>query len=249
MSDNTEQLIEDYLLNRLNPQQRMEFENRLSNDKQLSQQLKLRQLAFKGARSAGRDRLKKRLQNIHKDVNVITPPAKVRRLWPMIASIAAAIALLIVGGTLFFSGSGSSPQELYAQNYQAYPLSLASRGGEKELQLAQANQLYKNKDYQAALPIIETLLTTDSKNARLLLGAGICNLELERLEQARSHFLAIIAANDLRLQDTARWYLALSYLKDGQVAPARAQLETIVKNPQAGKYQNAKELLNALGKK
>lgn len=247
MPDNIEQLIEDYLLNRLNPQQRMEFENRLSTDEQLSQQLALRRLAFKGARSAGRDRLRNRLKNIHQEVQ--KPPAKTRRLWPLITSLAAAVTLLLIGGTLFFRGQNLSPQELFVQNYQAYPLSLTSRGEAEELERAQLNQRYKNKDYQAALPLFEKLLSQDEKNARLLLGAGISHLELNQTKQAQTYFEAIIAAQDLRLQETARWYLALSFLKEGQVDAARIALENILKNPQAGTYQKAKQLLKDLEKK
>jgi Flp pilus assembly protein TadD, contains TPR repeats len=108
------------------------------------------------------------------------------------------------------------------------------------------NELYNNKEYKRALPLFEKLLLSDSTNARLRLGAGICHLELQQLDAARTQFLSIIEAKDFRLQHQANWYMALTYLKTGNVEAAQKYLNPIVVNSKADHHEEAMELMERL---
>ena len=246
MSANKDQLIEDYLLNRLNDTERMDFEKALQQNRSLRNELELQALVIKGAQSNGRDQLKSRLQRIHQQEFPAT--AKTRRLWPLISKIAAAVLLLVISGVFLFNGEAPTAQQLFAQNYETYSLSLASRDAAKNETLAQLNKLYRQKNYKAALPLFDKILESEPLNARMLIGAGISHLELDQLAAARDRFSAIIAANDLRLQDMARWYIALSYLKEGQPKNAKTYLNQILSKPKAGQYEKASQLMKELNK-
>jgi len=246
MSANKDHQIEDYLLNRLNDKDRMDFENALQQDEGLKKELELQALIIKGARSNGRDQLKNRLQKIHQQE--FPPQAQTRRLWPLLSKIAAVALLLIICGVYFFKGESPSAQQLFAQNYEAYSLSLASRDVASDKSLARLNELYRQKNYKAALPLFDQALQNDSLNARMLIGAGICHLELNQPQAARNRFSAIIEAQDLRLQDMARWYTALSFLKEGQIKNAQTYLDQILSNPKADQYKEARQLSTELKK-
>ena len=246
MSANKDQQIEDYLLNRLNDTERMDFENTLRHDKDLQKQLELQALIIKGARSSGRDQLKSRLQKIHQQE--FPRQAKTRSLLPLLSKVAAVVLLLVLGGVYLFKGESPTTQQLFAQNYEAYSLSLASRDAADNELLARLNELYRQQNYKAALPLFDQLLKNDSLNARMLIGAGICHLELDQPQAARNRFSAIIEANDLRLQDMARWYTALSFLKEGQAENAQSYLDQILSNPKADQYKAATQLSAELKK-
>lgn len=60
-----------------------------------------------------------------------------------------------------------------------------------------------------------------------------------------SSFIRILEFQDLRLSDTANWYIAMAYLKEGKVAEAREALFPLVENANADRYEEAKELVNS----
>ena len=243
MSPDFDQHIDDYLLNKLTNPLRAEFEKAMKTNKALEKQVNLRSIEIKGIKRAGRDQLKNRLKKIH-DQTQKTPP-KQRRIWPYVSSIAAAIALLIVNGIYLFNPNNTNSESLFAQHYEPYALSISTRDTNTE-QIARLNELYNNKNYKAALPLFNEILANDASNARMLLGAGICNLELNRFSYARNHFTTIIDKNDLRLQNMARWYMALSFLKENQYEEAITYLDQVLQNPNADKYEEAKTLKAAL---
>jgi len=244
MSPDQNKKMEDYLRNKLNKEERAAFEMQLSTDDALKQEVELLSIVINGVKKSGRDQLKSRLQKIHETET--SPASKTRRLWPMIAGIAASIALLMVVG-IFIKNQKVSPQMAFENFYQPYSLQLASRDATDNKEYLKINELYFNKKYKAVLPLLKKALLTDSTNARLNLATGICHLELNLLETARLNFLAIVKSKDLRLTDKANWYLALSYLKEGKIPEMKSALASILKNTDADHHNEAKELLNALG--
>jgi len=247
MSLDQNQKIEDYLQNKLNAEERAAFEKQLSMDDGLKQEVELLSVVMKGVKKSGKDQLKNRLQKIHNAQTQTTPATKTRRLWPMVAGIAASIALLIVGG-IFMKNQKADPQMAFESFYQPYSLKLASRDATTDnKEYLKINELYFNKKYKAALPLLENALLTDPTNAGLQLATGICHLELNQLEAARLNFLAILKSKNSRWMDKANWYLALSYLKAGKIPEMKSALDSILKNPDADHHNEAKELLRALG--
>jgi tetratricopeptide (TPR) repeat protein len=243
MPVNNDQYIDNYLLNKLSDKERMDFENKLSKNEDFQEEVELRRNIIKGAKNLGRDKMKERLKNIHKEVN--KPPTIRRRIWPFISGVAAAIALLVVSWTYFSTNTDNSPQGLFAANYQPYELSLTSRDNTTE-EIAELNALYNNKEYKATLPLFEKALKQNPNDARMLLGSGISLLELGELEKSRNYLIRILVAQDLRLSNTANWYIAMSYLKEGKAKEARNALVTLIDNPMADRHKEAVLLSKAL---
>lgn len=244
------QKIDDYLRDKLNAEERAAFEKELSMNEALQKEVALLAAVIKGVKKSGRDQLKSRLQKIHANQITQTKPApvtKTRRLWPKIASVAAAVALLIVTGIFLFKNQNLSPEMAFENYYQPYSLKLASRDATDNKLYLQINELYHHKKYKAALPLLEEALLIDPTNTRLRLVTGICYLELDQLPTARNEFSSIVQAKDLRLTDKANWYLALSFLKEGKISEMNSALDSIINNPDADHHTEAKELLEKLG--
>ena len=243
MSSDFEQRIDDYLLNNMTHQEQLEFEKAMTTNDALKKQISIRSIEIKGIKLAGRDQLKNRLKIIHDQTQ--KAPTKKRNLLPYVSGIAAAIALLLAAGFYLFIDNNTNPEALFTQHYEPYVLSLSSRDA-ADNQIAQLSEYYNNKNYKAALPLFEKILTDDATNARMLLGAGICNLELNQFMEARKHFSTIISINDIRLQDMAKWYIALSFLKENNPTAATPFLDQVLENPRADKYKEAKQLKTLL---
>ncbi len=243
--DQNQQII-DYLRDKLNAEERTAFKEQLRTDEYLQKEVEALALIIKGVKKSGKDQLKSRLQKIHATQTQMTPVAKTRRLWPRVASVAAAIALLIISGVFLFKSQNLSPEMAFENYYKPYELKLASRAATDNQLTLQINELYFNKKYNAALPLLEEALLADPNNARLLLASGICHLELDELTSARSKFSTIVKSKNLRLTDKANWYLALSFLKEGKILEAKSFLNPIIKNAEADQHHEAKELLKKL---
>ncbi len=164
-----------------------------------------------------------------------TPPSRVRLLRPLLA-VAASIALLIAFFQWFPRNSPSSPEQLFAQHFDAYPMVLNQRSALDTLAQAQlsnrAIQAYLQEDYQKAAATFQELQTLEEQplyrfyEAVALLGLGKAEQSITLLEKV------LLQGDDLLVQQ-ARWYLALAWLKQGQGEKAREILAGI----KEGDYQ------------
>lgn len=244
MSNYTDQHIDDYLMNRLSKNELTEFEYNMQNNKELYNSVQLRKLIIKGIKSNEKDKLKSRLKIIHNEVNKKHQKSKYI-LWRRVAAVAA-VFLVIMAYFTFSSTNKVDSKELYASNFEAYPISLVNRSDEGKDELIQLNSLYRNKEYKAALAIIHQIQEKEELNSRLQLAAGICLMELDKTTEARSYFKMIINKHDLRLTETAHWYTALSFIKENNLTTAKEELSKILINPKSKLHPKANKLLKQL---
>ncbi len=244
----TPEHIDRYLDGGLNTSEQKAFEQALQQDAQLRREVEIQQELRRGIRNKGNDLLKDRLRKIHsEEITSLkkekTPEVKgkiIRFRRPMLGAVAA--ILLLVAVFVFFPGK-QSPEKLFAQNYEPYEISLVQRGDEGET-LAKADQDYRSGNYTAAITALEILLESQPANAKLHLVLGICFLETAQSEQAREHFQ--LALNNSLYQDKAQWYLALSYLREGDIKNAKTYLEPLSQDQNSSFRERAQRLLNKL---
>ncbi|WP_124980249.1 hypothetical protein [Nonlabens xiamenensis] len=169
-----------------------------------------------------------------------TPGDKVRWLWPLMAASAAAVLFLV------FFDLGSSNQELYDAYYEPYRNVVTSieRGDNlKDDLVSRAFYNYELKKYDLAYEQLGELYSKDSQGIYLFYQANSA-LGNEDLENAIKLY-----KEHQQLQDDfyarSRWYLALSYLKNGQVEMSRHLLKEIVSSASYN-YKNAAILLKEI---
>ncbi len=137
---------------------------------------------------------------------------------------AAAVMLILTGGSTVYKYVTTSSESLYSRYYASFGLN-SSRGAGTETPIMQA---YNNKDWKTVLSLAKATNKPDNQTEFL---AGMADLELKNCDEAITHFEQVLAANAQAgtdyYQDDAEYYLAISWLACHKVNQAMPLLEKI----------------------
>ena len=237
--------IEAYFNGTLDDQERKKLEEKMKTDKDFAQEVELYKDIEGGLRLKGNKALKKQLEDIHQRVRNKSRQGQIRSLAAYrVATIAAAIALLILAGYFLLKPAAPGHLDLFAQNYESYEWNLNTRGENPDATLRNLNQLYQSKAYQQLISEIESLNPNLEQDARLTMALGTAYLSLDEYDKAIQHFQT--ASDNALLQSEANWNIALTYLKSGNTEKAISHLTTIAETTSDLYAQKAKELLKKL---
>ncbi|MEM1321703.1 MAG: hypothetical protein AAGG75_15705 [Bacteroidota bacterium] len=245
-TNNNQQLIDQYLRGKMSAQERQSFEERLAQDAELAGQLEQYKASTELLEHHADEQLRARVGRIHREMKAEAQPTKgASRRNLLLALILLLAALLLIGWWFSRSTSPASPEQLYAQYHQSYPLSFTRRDSGDDSPLLRANQLYKQKAYDQALPLLQAELANDD-NPKLRFAVGLCQLETEQIPQALRNFQTLIDSNDPLYQQPARWYAALASLKNNDLSGTTRYLQAIA--PSSPFHSQAQELLQQLSR-
>lgn len=237
-------LMEAYLSGDLDAESSRAFENRVVSDPDFK-------LAFENYKSTHqflRQKLtneedtlafKENLEKISSDYfddEVLAKP-KLRRIKPWYFSVAAGIIILF---GIFIAQQFSSPTYDDFANYGT--ISLTVRGGQDDLK-SKAEKHFNQKDYKDAERYFAELLQRDPEQTELQLYRAVCLVELNKYAKADALYQEIAKSPSV-YADKAKWYLALSKLKQNEKTASISVLKSIPED--AEDYPNAQELLNKL---
>lgn len=243
--DNTER-IDRYLRGELPEEEKNAFEAELGQNAELATELALQkdleQFLRKQDRRAA---LKGQLETIGKDFFQEAPAQETGRIVPLqrrhvlrwATGLAAAIALLLVARFVFFQPS------LYDQYGQHPPLAMIEKSNEVQDQLAAMEAAFNQKNYAQALPLLQAYVREKPEDLQAELYLGICLMETGQYRAARTIFTKI-SGGESSFVDYGQWYLALSYLKEGNKEESRKILQEV---PAESEFaQKAQDLLKRL---
>ncbi|MDG5492524.1 tol-pal system YbgF family protein [Psychroserpens sp. SPM9] len=156
-----------------------------------------------------------------------------------------AACLMLFLGISFVFNFGTSQEELYSEysDYSNLP-SFVSRSNNTEIQLANAETLFKNKHYEEALNIFQTSLNASNEKGSIYIYIGLSQTELSQYKSAEETFNLLISS-DLIDAEKGHWYKALLYLKQEKTEETKQVLNTIISNSYDN-HEKAKALLNDL---
>ena len=249
--------IDDFLLERLSEAERKDFLAELEQNPSLQKELEISRRLFQGIKAEARKDLKADLNTIHERLNPAVAPltkssvpqstpsrgaGNIRRFIPW----AAAACIVLAAALFWLVNTSSNPQELFAQNYKPYELSLVLRDQNAEALMVAANDLYRQGDYEAAIPYFKKLIATSTNPNLLRMGLGVSFMETKNWQEAEQNFAAILQSNDPMLKDQASWYLALIALQQEQTARAITYLTPLADNAKADHHAEAKVLLKKI---
>lgn len=171
-------------------------------------------------------------------------PVKVFKLRPWLA--AASIALVLgLGSWLFFNTGAMDPNQLYEANFEPYDnvVHPIERGNQIDDLKDRAFIAYENDEYALALELFSEL-NQEQNDPYIEFYSAIVHMQLG------NHNKAVVAlqsymAQDGALGDRANWYLALSYLKLGELEKSKEQLRKVIAN-KTFKADAATNILDAL---
>ena len=237
-------LIEKYLAGKLTLQESADFEESYQNDAEFAAEVD----AYKEARKAidvfAEQEMKAQFKKrFYESDSVKKRPLFVRRSYLM----AAIISLLVLTvAALIYLNQPTSPQELYAANYQKENLAWTRsiEGDSAIIAFEQANRLYNQGQYDAAIPILENILADPDFSRRpfALLHLGLSQLEAGNEQDAINALSSV--PEDSPFSWKAKWYMALVQLKQGNISAAKTLLEQVSDSKEYG--DRAREILDDL---
>lgn len=241
-------LIQRYLDRSLTDAEKVNLEERLKNEPVLKTMYLEHQQLIKGIRYSYLQNRLQQLRTLENALPQLHAEKKGKQVWlithwKQATAIAATLAFFAIA--FVWWNKQATPEELYAEHFKAYPnvFEAIVRGNDEQSKRTDAFAAYEAEDYVTAATLFTELLD-EKEEAGMLMLLGNCNLVLGNTTEARNQFIRLI--NDFDdLDNQAKWYLGLSYLKEGDVKTAQLIFQEL-SNSEYSYAARAKKLLNKI---
>lgn len=161
------------------------------------------------------------------------------------AAVFAGVA--IITSLFLFTGRTLTSEEIVNQFYNAYeaPSSQRSSASVANNDYILGLKYYNAQDYRNAASQFAKVLEKNPEDMQTHLLSGVSNMEEKKYNDAKRSFTTVIDDNDNLFIESAKWYLALCYLKTEENAKA-SQLLVSIRN-EGGLYRReAKKILRKI---
>ena len=213
-----EHIFEAYFTNSMRDDEKDAFEKRLEQDAVFKADYDF----FIGVKQASHELAKEHIRVLieHNDQGADTKKGtkNIRRLFPIIISIAALFLIAIVAYPIFLE-EDFNPNSFYQENFEAYSPSL-NRGGDD---LKPFIPLYESKNYEGFLDATKEL----SSNAEIKMLRAMSHWQMRDLNSAKLTLLSI--SDETAFRDRKYWYLGLLSIKNKENQEAILYFETLKK--------------------
>ena len=243
MEEKDLQQIEEYIGGELKGEQLAQFEQRLKSDPDLATEVDLHRQAEEWLQKQRREEHWRALIQEQRGGQT---KLQIRRLYPLIAGIAASLLLVIIA---IWWVQRPVSLDVLADNYWqeteqfVYDVDRNTQTLEEQRQqLQQAFTSYNDKKYQESLNTLQQVATLPEQGLFL---QGANQFALKQYAAARTTFEMLYTDDRYFDKGQARWYLALTNLKLNQKAEAQLLLEEII-TEKGWNAQMAEELLKKL---
>lgn len=138
-----------------------------------------------------------------------------------------ALGMALLGCMAIYKYYSVTARALYQNYYSSYDLGTTRGTGPSDT----LEEAYKSKDWNK---VVRLYNEESAKTAKYYFLAGMADLELHQYQIAEEQFQAVLAENaknhDRYFKDEAEYFLAFSYLMNGESGKAVRLLSTIRKN-------------------
>ncbi len=235
--------IERYLNGEMQPPEGRDFELQLSADEGLRKELEL----YKSINTTmnappSEEELRRTLQQMNR--KYFPGGAKLMQgAFKKWMAVAAAVTVIVFGAVYFLISGKPSTEKLYARYAEPVSLDVQLRGSSADSLAQKAAAEFNKKNYAAATPLLEQYLLQRPDDAQMKFSLGVAYTETRNHERADKLF-AVMASGNSAFAETAKWWFALSALKQNDKAQCRERLGNILST--SPYYTRAKELLKEL---
>lgn len=211
---NDEELLVQYLDGVLDEPAAQQVEERLASDTGFRDAYESLVLTKEAIKQFG---LKNTVAGIHTEMmKEMQPPVRnissARRVLRYTMS-AAAVLIVLIGSFILYNFYSLSAEKVFDSGFQSYELSTVRSGEAKESNLEKA---YREKSFAEVIKYYEADNDNSSKGAFL---AGMSALEIMKTSEAIEYFKKALISNQQEgrndYSDDAEYYLALSYIRNG----------------------------------
>lgn len=216
--------IEQYLLDTIEPEQRIAFDEKMQKDSGWANKVNEVKLLVAGIENAS---LKERLDGYHKNIKKNQPQKGGAKIISIrrILMVAASVTLLATLSIWLFTSSKNKYEKIYTDYYKPDPGLMSAMGTSDNYVFNKAMLLYKTGKYKAAIDEWGKLKNELPQNDTLTYFLGAAQL-------ADGNNVAAIALLKSMTTDTAKsfykdacWYTGLALLKQGFVKEAIPYIE------------------------
>ncbi|MEP6726687.1 MAG: tetratricopeptide repeat protein [Bacteroidota bacterium] len=229
MSRSNEEILIDYLDNRLEGEERLEAERLIREDAAASQELESFRFSIELIREAAvAEQVMEVRKSFHSAAKVVSLHKKengaIVRSFSKNALRVAAMILLLVGTAGVYKYSITNTSSVYKQNFTSFDLE-TSRGSNNDGELEKA---YRDKNWTS----VESIFSAQKdKTIKSWFLAGMAHMELKNYTAAIISFNEVMSLNkgnaEAYYQDEAEYYLAMSYMAAKQPKEAVSILKKI----------------------
>lgn len=211
----TFETIEAYVLERMPAEERARFERRLAEDTDLREEVELERENIQAVELGGLTRMLKGIAQEER-----TEEGASTR-WSAILKYAAVVAA-IVTGAIWWMMRPSLNEKLFADHFTPDPGLPVAMGGTNDPAFADAMVAYKLGEFAEARTKWSTLLAREPANDTLLYYIANAWLAQGEPEKAIPMFASVVGTPSSVFHDRSRWFLYLAYVRNGELAKARA---------------------------
>lgn len=240
----TLEMIEDYLLGKLSDEKKLYFEKKLIDDIDLQKEIELYRTLKNTLENKNSLEFRKKILTIaSKQKHQSTLNIKKENYRFLKWKIAAAFALVIGVLSFLYLPTKSINNELYDKYHTPYPIESRLRGDVLNINNNSAFNLYAKEDYSKSIPLFKNLITKypDSTIYQIYLGNSL--LKVGMMNEAKATFQKVNLEN--KYYEDSQWYLALTYLKIGNIQEVKKILRTLI-NYEGVHEKNSTALLEKL---
>jgi tetratricopeptide (TPR) repeat protein len=243
---NYKDLIDRYLDGELEGEKLHVFNDMLAEDPEFRKEVQLQKEIRQAVAEDDVLTLRKKLQRIAASEDNKTKS----RIKVTYAIAAAVIGIVLIAGSWFLLKQfNPSPDELYARYYTPYENVYSVRSAVTQNTMEQsairAFRNYDMKNWAEAETNFAGAINNNPDNISYLFYSGIVKLELNKTNEALSHFNKVIQQEQGLFTQQAYWYISLACLKSGDIGKAKDYLNRIVQNEMA-RQEEAESLLDKL---
>jgi tetratricopeptide (TPR) repeat protein len=241
-TDNITELLVKYMDNELLPDEKPAVEKMLHENAEVKERY---QYLLAAKQAIRHENLKQRVQRVHDEyisTGTTNKTVSAKVIKPSAFKIfmrIAAVFIAVIAGYGIFQYASTTNQSVYNNNFINYELPV-NRGVNNTSSI---DSLYTAANYNA---VIKTFEEKPQKNQQDYFIAAQSYLHLDNTQKAIQSFLEVKKLNDASAQkyfvDETDYYLALAYIKTGNVDDAENLLNKITADKQNLFYNKAKEL-------
>ncbi|WP_321287704.1 hypothetical protein [uncultured Sunxiuqinia sp.] len=225
-------LIDKYLKEEMNDEERKDFERELSENPKLNEMVNDTKLIKIGVKAVERKKMLlevKKIANEYKESNNMETKTVRRILSIRNLSIAASILIIVSVGIVSYLNSSTSYLSDYTPytGYQEIPIARL-RGDNSPQKLNDAWELYNSGQYDKSLQIVNNAIPSEDFITRFSFLKGLCLIEEKKYQEAIES-LSLAANSSFRYSEDAKWYLGLTYLEIGEKEKAKEVLLQVQK--------------------
>ena len=173
------------------------------------------------------------------------PPARIRRMPRRLLTLAASFLVLVLAGTLWWSNSQYSDQQLAGKHFMTPNLSKV-RGTNTEDALSQAATAFYQGNYDTSIRLLQSIPSSDPVYADAQWLLGYACLQEGRAQEAVTAFNVVLSGNKNELKASARWHRILAHIAAGDQVAAEKLLDGLLQDPSDAYFDKARVLKKEL---